>query len=129
MKDPALDAWIREFEKRFVEFERARQEEMLHLKHDFLSRMFSEYIVFGDKPTYDGRLQGILSEKELGLLETDPQFTRAWRIFVDLCWLRKQLTRAAMVVAAIVVVMLLALFCWWALPHVAGPKEAPRPDY
>jgi hypothetical protein len=121
-KPDTVSFYVDEFQKRFVEFERGRQEELRMLKHDFVARLFNDHVVLGDKQTYDALLQGMLNEQEQERLETDPHFTQAWRIFVDLCWLKKQLIRTALILGGIVVVMGIILFCIFALPHVAGPQ-------
>ena|ERR1043166_1715368 len=120
-KPDTVSYYVGEFQSRFQDFEQARQDELRHLKHDFLARMFSDHIVLGDKARYDSMLQGILKENERDRLETDPRFTKAWRIFVDLCWLKKQLTRAAFVFGGIVLILVAVVLVFWSLPYVAGP--------
>lgn len=122
-KPDTVSFYVGEFQRRFSDFEQARQEELRHLKHDFISRMFSDHIVLGNKTTYDCMLQGILKENERDRLETDPRFTKAWRIFVDLCWLKKQLARAAIVLGGIILVLMTVLLVFFALPYVAGPAK------
>jgi hypothetical protein len=117
-----VDFYVSEFQRRFHDFERARQAELRHMKHDFIARMFSDYVVLGDKPTYDCMLQGMLKDDERDKLETDPGFTKAWRIFVDLCWLKKQMSRAALILGAIIFVLAAAVLLVLALPYLAGPK-------
>jgi hypothetical protein len=119
--DP-VDFYVSEFQRRFHDFERARQAELRHMKHDFVARMFSDYVVLGDKPTYDCMLQGMLKDDERDKLETDPGFTKAWRIFVDLCWLKKRLSRAALIFGAIIFVLAAVVLLFASLPYVAGPK-------
>jgi hypothetical protein len=55
-------------------------------------------------------------------LEIDPGFTKAWRIFVDLCWLKKQLVRAALMLGAIIFVLVAVVLAFLAIPYVAGPN-------
>src|SRR5271169_3662484 len=93
-----VSLWVGEFQRRLHDFEQARQEELRHLRHDFIARLIGDHIVLGDKPSYDCMLQGMLKEDERERLETDPGFTRAWRIFVDLCWLKRQLLRAGLII-------------------------------
>ena len=92
------------------------------MKHDFVTRLFGDYVVLGDKVTYDCMLQGMLKDDERDKLETDPGFTKAWRIFVDLCWLRKQFVRAALLLGAIIFVLVAVVLVFLALPYVAGPN-------
>jgi hypothetical protein len=117
----AVSLYVEEFQRRFLGFEQARQEELHHLRHDFIARMIGDHIVLGDKPTYDCMLQGMLKEDERERLETDPGFTKAWRIFVDLCWLKRQLLRAGLIAGGIILALLIVVFCFLALPYVAGP--------
>ena len=117
----AVSHYVEEFQRRFRDFERARQEELRHMRHDFIVRAIGDHILLGDKVSYDCMLQGMLKEEERERLEIDPQFTRAWRIFIDLCWLKRQLLRAALVIGGIILVLLAALLCFFALPYVAGP--------
>ncbi len=117
----AVSHYVEEFQRRFRDFERARQEELRHMRHDFIVRAIGDHILLGDKVSYDCMLQGMLKEDERERLEIDPHFTKAWRIFVDLCWVKRQLVRAALVVGGIVLVLLAVLLCFFALPYVAGP--------
>ncbi|MGD1017694.1 MAG: hypothetical protein ABSA12_00095 [Verrucomicrobiia bacterium] len=118
----AVDFYVTEFQRRFRHFEAARQAELRHMKHDFVGRMVSDYVALGDKVAYDCMMQGMLKEDERDKLEIDPQFTRAWRIFVDLCWLKRKLARAALVLGAIVFLLLAVVLVFWAMPYLAGPK-------
>jgi hypothetical protein len=117
----AVDFYVSEFQRRFQDFEEARQAELRHMKHDFVARLFGDHVVLGDKVSYDCMLQGMLKDEERDKLETDPLFTKAWRIFVDLCWLKKQLTRTALILGAIVFVLVAVVLVFFALPYVAGP--------
>src|ERR1700722_3633543 len=119
----AVSLYVEEFQRRFHDFEQARQEELRHLRHDFIARLIGDHIVLGDKPSYDCMLQGMLKEDERDRLETDPGFTKAWRIFVDLCWLKRQLFRVALVVGAIILALLLVVGCFLALPYLANPNH------
>jgi hypothetical protein len=122
-KPDTVNFYVGEFQKRFGDFEKSRQEELRHMKHDFVARIFTDHVALGDKSTYDSMLQGILKDKERELLETDPRFTKAWRIFVDLCWLKKQMARFAIIVGGIIVILITVVLVFWALPYVAGPKK------
>jgi hypothetical protein len=117
----AVSLYVEEFQRRYRYFERARREELRQMRHDFILRMVGDHILLGDKVSYDCMLQGMLKEDERERLEIDPGFTRAWRIFVDLCWLKRQLLRAALVIGGIILVLLAVLLCFFALPYVAGP--------
>lgn len=121
-KPDTVSLYVGEFQRRFHDFERSRQEELRHMKHDFLARMFSDHIVLGDKTSYDCMLQGILKENERDRLETDPRLTKAWRIFVDLCWLKKQFVRAVIVFGGIILILVAVALVFWSLPYVAGPN-------
>jgi len=117
----AVSLYVEEFQRRFLDFEQARQEELRHLRHDFIARMIGDHIILGDKRSYDCMLQGMLKVDERERLETDPGFTKAWRIFVDLRWLKRQLLRGALVIGGIILALLLVVLCVFALPYVAGP--------
>jgi hypothetical protein len=116
-----VSLWVREFRRRLPNFERARQEELRHLRQDFVERMIGDHIVLGDKSSYDCMLQEMLKEDERDLLRTDPGFTRAWRIFVDLGWAKRQRLRNALVLGGIIAVLLFVALCIFALPYLAGP--------
>ncbi|HVM61855.1 MAG TPA: hypothetical protein VMV72_13415 [Verrucomicrobiae bacterium] len=118
----SVDSYVAEFRRRFRDFEAARQAELRHMKHDFIARLFSDHVVLGDKPTYDGMLQGMLKDAERDKLETDPQFTRAWRIFVDLCWLKKRFARAALILGLLIFALAAALVLFFGLLYVARPN-------
>jgi hypothetical protein len=57
------------------------------------------------------------------MLQADPVFTQAWHIFVDMCWLRKKSTTAAIVVAIILLAFALMVLAAWVLPNMAGPRR------
>jgi len=116
-----VSLYMGEFQRRRHDFEQGRQEDLRHLRHDFIARMIADHIVLRDKSSYDCMLQGMLKEDERDLLKTDPGFTRAWRIFVDLCWAKRQRLRAAMMVGGIILFLLFVALCVFALPYVAGP--------
>jgi len=117
-----VDSYVSEFQRRFRHFEESRQAELRHMKHDFVARLFSDHVALGDKSTYDCMMQGMLKDDERDKLETDPRFTKAWRIFVDLCWLKKQFVRAALLLGAIIFVLVAVVLVFFALPYVAGPN-------
>ncbi len=118
-----VSLYVEEFQRRFLDFERARQEELRHMRHDFIMRMIGDHILLGDKPSYDSMLQGMLKPDERERLEIDPQLTKAWRIFIDLCWLKRKLLRAGLIVGGIILLFATGLLCWFALPYVAGPAK------
>ena len=122
-RDEPVSLYVSQFQRRLPIFNRMHEDELRSMKHDLFSRLFSEYVVFGNKSTYEGLLRGLLSDGEQQRLQIDPQFTRAWHIFVDLCWLKKQITRAAMIVGLLILSLAAVAFCLWSLPHVAGPKN------
>lgn len=120
-RDETVSLYIAEFQRRFPEFDRVRREDTGGVKEDFLSRVFNEHIVLGDKPTYDSVLQGMLTPEEHQRLETDPHFTKAWRIFVDLCWARRQVLRVVFLTGGVILAVVLAVALFFALPHLLGP--------
>ena len=54
----AVSLYVEEFQRRFRDFERARQEELRHMRHDFIVRMIGDHVLLGDKFSYDCMLQG-----------------------------------------------------------------------
>jgi hypothetical protein len=40
-----------------------------------------------------------------------------------LCWLKKQVARVAMIVAALVLLIAILAFLIWAFPHIAAPSR------
>ena len=77
--------------------------------------------MLGDKPTYDSVLQGMLTPEEHQRLETDPRFTKAWRIFVDLCWARRQVLRLVFLAGGAILAIILVVALFFALPQLLGP--------
>jgi hypothetical protein len=118
-----VSLYVEEFQRRFVDFERARQEELRHMRHDFVVRLIGDHLILGDKSSYDSMLQGMLKPAERERLEIDPQLTKAWRIFIDLCWLKRKLLRAGLIVGGIVLLLAAVVLCWLALPYLAGPAK------
>src|ERR1043166_8966044 len=101
-RDETVSLYVYQFQHRLPMFDRMQHEEMRAVKHDAVSRLFSDYMVFGAKSSYEALLRGMLSDEERQRLQIDPTFTRAWHLFVDLCWLKKQLVRAVLVVGLVI---------------------------
>ena len=126
--DETVSVYVNDLRRRHAAFQRDQTAELKHMSHDALSRMVSEHIVVGQKSGFESHLQGILTAVERDRLHSDAEFTQAWQIFVDLCWIKKQLARAGMILAAIVVLMLVVLAVLWAIPKVAqGPLPQTGP--
>jgi len=124
-EDSTVSHYIGELQQRQPAFARAQEQEMRVMKHDVFARLFSEYVVFGEKSAFESMMRGILTDAERQRLQTDEKFTRAWQIFVDLCWLKKQLIRGALVLAGLLLAFGAVLFFVWALPHIATPASHP----
>src|ERR1041384_1022449 len=121
--DETVSLYVNQFQHRLPMFDRMQHEEMRAVKRDAVSRLFSDFIIFGDKSTYEGLLRGMLSDEERQRLQIDPKFTRAWHLFVDLCWLKKQLVRAVLVVGLVILALAAIAFFVRSIPHVAGPRN------
>ncbi len=121
-QDETINLYVSEFQRRYPEFERYRRQEGSGFKEDFVSRMFTDRIVRGDKIRFDSLLQGMLTEEEHARLETDPRFTKAWRIFVDLCWIRRQVLRSILMIGGILLVFGLLIGGYFALPYFSAPQ-------
>ena len=142
--DPVVDRYISDFQARHREFLRDRQAELRQLGLDAITRIYNEYFALPTKPAFEVLLQAILDPAERDRLQVDAQFTQAWQIFVDLCWLHKRATRAGIIsgaalfsLVAIAVVMvnsaqlggvtvlgILALFIGvWSLPAWLGGRR------
>jgi len=120
--DPA-SAYIAEWQRRLPAFERGHRRFAGELRQDLVSVWFRERLMLGNRTTFDAALQGLLTDGERQRIETDPQFTRAWRIFVDLCWLKKQVTRLGMFAVLALLGALAVLFLVLGLPEVLGPGD------
>ncbi len=123
MSDANVNAWIAEFQRRLPTFETRRRHTPPEIKQDFFTKFFTEQILFGDKATLDGLLQGLLTDQEHAQLDIDREFTQAWRIFVDLCWVKKQAQRALWVLAGIVAMFGLIIGFLLLLPLLVGPDR------
>ncbi len=123
MSDADVNAWIADFQRRLPEFEARRRRAPPEVRQDFFTKFFAEHILFGDKATLDGLLQGLLTDQEHARLDLDREFTRAWRIFVDLCWVKKQAQRALWVLGGIVLLFAVIIGMFLALPLLAGPGQ------
>ncbi len=121
MGDAEVNALIAEFQRRLPAFEEMRRRVPPEIKQDFVSRFFTEQILFGAKAHYDGELQGLLTDEEHARLDLDREFTQAWRIFVDLCWIKKQAKRAAFIFGGILLLFALVIGILAALPYLIGP--------
>ena len=121
--DETVNEYIRSFQRRYPAFDGDRRRDIGGIKQDALSRFFREYLALGDKVNFDAVLQGMLTDEEHARLETDPQFTKAWRIFVDLCWLKRQFRRTGFLVAGLLILAAAAFAVLVALPEAIGPHH------
>lgn len=120
--DKQVGVYVGQFRRRYAAFCRAHDDDLKEMSHDAMSRMFSEHIVHGRRSAFEQFLAGMLTEPERDRLNADPEFTLAWRIFVDLCWTKKQIKRAAIILVAIVLLMLGIVAFILSIPQVAkGP--------
>jgi hypothetical protein len=122
--DQTVSRIIGQLRHRFPAFHRAHIEDLKHMSHDTVARMVSEYIVLGQKSAFESFLQRMLTAEEQDRLHSDQEFTVAWRVFVDMCWAKKQLKRAGLILLAIILFMAVVLGFFLSLPHVVnGPRQ------
>lgn len=121
MKEDRVSALIADFQRRLPAFVRHHRRTPRDVKEDFITRWMSEHILLGSKIGFDGWLQGMLTDEEHARLDLDREFTQAWRIFVDLCWIRKQIQRALWVLVAVALLIGLIYGALALLPFVVGP--------
>ena len=114
-----LSRYIHNLETRYPSYIRSHREE---LKHDALSRLIADYLFSGTRTHFEAGLQGMLNDTERELLSTDPVFTRAWQIFIDICWLKRKLSRLGIMLGIILGIFGLIVLLFLAAPHVVGPK-------
>ncbi len=114
--DEITDRQIADFQRRYTDLERLKKRSRDTIKEDALSRMFTDRIVRGDKISYDSHLQGMLTDTEHARLETDPGFTKAWRMFVDRRWIKRQILRAVLMIAGILLVCGMLIGGYYILP-------------
>lgn len=121
MKEDRVSALIADFQQRLPAFVRHHRRIPREVKEDFITRWMAEHILLGSKIGFDGWLQGMLTDEEHARLDLDREFTQAWRIFVDLCWIRKQFQRALWVLLALALLIGLILGALLLLPILVGP--------
>src|SRR5437773_1517708 len=122
MADDPVSVYVHQLQRRYAEFQRDQQIEFQQIGTDAFGRFFHEHFLLRDKKSFESLLRSMLTPPERDLLQTDPTFTQAWQIFVDLCWLKKKLKQYGIVVVVILLSLAGIVFAVWALPHVAGPK-------
>lgn len=121
--DETVSLYIGQFQRRHVAYQREHEEELQHTGHDFIARLMSEHMVFGERSAYESLLEGMLNNEERERLHRDQKFTEAWRIFVDMCWTKKQIKRMALILGGILFLIGAIIFVVLAIPQVAGgPK-------
>jgi hypothetical protein len=120
--DAAISYYIQQWEQRLPQFKRDHESELRETSRDAFGRFLQEHLLYRGKSTYDSVLQSMLTPAERDLLHTDPTFTQAWQIFVDLCWLRKRVKMVATLVVIILICFALAGVFVWSMPTVIGPK-------
>ena len=78
---------------------------------DVFTRSYHEYFALPSKTAFEVSLQVILEPDERDRLQIDPQFTQAWQIFLDLCWMRARAVRLGIILGATLALgLLIALF-------------------
>jgi hypothetical protein len=120
--DDPVSRYVADLQRRYPDFRREHAAELAQLGTDFASRVFQDYFLFGDRTSMESLLHVMLTPAERDRIQVDPEFTQAWHIFVDMCWMRKRFQRALIVLAVILGSFALVLFVYWALPYVAGPR-------
>ena len=126
MKDDAVSGYIHQLRRRYPAFCREHNAEVRHFNNDIFARLFHEHVILGDRSSYEAMLRTMLTGEEQERLQTDEKFTRAWQIFVDLCWTKKQIKRAALILLGIVLLMGIFALFFLALPEFAkdsGPRR------
>ena len=118
--DPAVDRYISEFRRRHREFVRNQKQELRQIGLDVFTRVYHEYFAIPSRPTYEVLLQVILEPDERDRLNMDPQFTQAWQIFIDLCWVRARAVRTGIVMTAVIFILGTAGGILFASPQIGG---------
>lgn len=118
-QNDAVSRHTNDFKQRWKQSRRQQQAE---LRQDFVTRIATEYLLSEDREPFEMMLQGMLSVAERERLDTDPNFNRAWKIFVDYCWMRRQTTRGIILFGIISVVTAIGLFVALRFLGVTGPK-------
>ncbi len=123
MADEEINRLVSEFHCRAEEFDRQRRADFQDLRADALTGFIREHILLGNKSQLERVLRAMLTEAEHYRLGTDPEFSAAWRVFVDVWWLRKQLRRAGLMAGAVLILLALLALLFWAVPQVLGPEN------
>ena len=103
----AVSRHTKDFKQRWRESRRQQQAE---LRQDFVTRIATEYLLSEDREPFEMMLQGMLDVSERERLNTDPDLARAWKIFVDYCWMKRQTTRGIILFGIIGVATAIGLF-------------------
>jgi hypothetical protein len=107
LHNDAVGRYTQEFKQRWLQSRRQQQAE---LKQDFFTRITTEYLLPENREPFEIMLQGMLSPDERERIEKDPDIHRAWKIFVDYCWMKRQTTRGIILFSVIAVATGIGLF-------------------
>ena len=118
--DPVVDRYIFELRQRYRQFVRAQKLELRQIGLDIFTRIYHEYFALPNRSTFEVLLQAILEPDERDRLHIDPQFTQAWQIFVDLCWVHARAVRVGIVVTAVLFCLIIAGGILLAAPQLGG---------
>ena len=118
--DPAVDRYIAEFRRRHRQFVTDQKQELRQIGLDVFTRTYHEYFAIPRRPTYEVLLQVILEPEERDRLNIDPQFTKAWQIFIDLCWFRARAVRTGIVMTTVIFIVGTAGGILFASPQLGG---------
>ena len=116
----AVSRHTKDFKQRWRESRRQQQAE---LRQDFVTRIATEYLLSEDREPFEMMLQGMLSVSERERLNTDPDIARAWKIFVDYCWMKRQTTRGIILFGIIAAITTVGLFVALHFMHITGPQQ------
>ena len=105
--DPVVDRYVAEFRRRHRQMEQTRNLELRQIGLDVFTRTYHEYFALPSKTAFEVLLQVILEPDERDRIQIDPQFTQAWQIFLDLCWIRARAVRLGIILGATVVLGIL----------------------
>lgn len=118
-----VSQYVADLQRRYPQFRKEHNAELAQIGTDFIGRLFHDYFLFGDRTALESLLHVMLTNEERDRLQVDPEFTQAWLIFVDMCWLRKRVQRALLVLVFILLCLGLLLLIYLLLPFLIGPRS------
>jgi hypothetical protein len=113
--DPQVGEHLARLQDQWVDFQQVRRQALREDGLGGFARILNEYFNISNKSAYELMLRGMLTDTDKEQLRSDPKFTEAWQIFVELRWPARMLVRGLIIFTCVAFFLVAAAGSLWAL--------------